>query len=125
MGLTEHLHDAREVVVGEIAAEAGVGLAEHLGGLKTFDFADDDVADVIGDSGNRKVTIDVNELGVDFLENNGAYANLDPVFDTSISNLVGRVPSHGVSLMQSGNVFHYTPVEIAPGAWEQVSIRSD
>ncbi|HXC35136.1 MAG TPA: hypothetical protein VNV43_04635, partial [Candidatus Acidoferrales bacterium] len=63
------------------------------------------------------------ELGVNFL--NGACPVLDPVFNTPMSSLVGRVPSHGVPLAQNGNVFHYTPVEVAPGAWEKVSIRAD
>ena len=45
-GLTrvaEHLHDAGEIVMGEIAAKAGIRLAEHLRGLKAFGFADENI----------------------------------------------------------------------------------
>src|SRR5579863_3242854 len=43
----------------EAAAEAGVRLRKHLGGLKAFGFADDDVADVGGDDGGRTGAVNV------------------------------------------------------------------
>ena len=46
VSVAKHLHDAGKIVMGEAAAEAGVGLRQHLGGLKAFGFADDDVFDV-------------------------------------------------------------------------------
>jgi hypothetical protein len=36
-------------------------------------------------------------------------------------SLKGEYPA----LTQTGNVFNYTPVQVAPGVWEQVSIRAD
>lgn len=58
------------------------------------------------------------ELGVNFLENSGACPNLDPVFEKS-------TPPGTSVLTRNGNVFHYAPVEVAPGVWEQMSIRAD
>ena len=46
--VAEHLHDAGQVVMSEVAAKAGVCLTKHLRGLKTFHFADDNVFHVIG-----------------------------------------------------------------------------
>src|SRR5262249_22569921 len=59
MSVTEHLQDAGKIVVREAAAEAGVGLREHLRGLKAFGFADDDLADMRSDDGGRALAIDV------------------------------------------------------------------
>src|SRR5262249_54932350 len=47
----EHLHDPRKIVMAKATAEAGVSLRKHLGGLKAFGFADDDIANVSGDHG--------------------------------------------------------------------------
>ena len=58
------------------------------------------------------------ELGVNFLQDSGACPVLDPVFEDP-------VPLGNSSLSRTGNVFHYAPVEVAPGAFEQVSIRAD
>jgi hypothetical protein len=58
------------------------------------------------------------ELGVNFLQDSGAGPVLDPVFQKSLP------PSASV-LTHTGNVFQYAPVEVAPGAYEQVSIRAN
>ena len=57
--VAEHLHDAREIVVREAAAEAGVRLRQHLRRLKSFRFADDDALDVRGDRRWRGLAVDV------------------------------------------------------------------
>src|ERR1700745_1894966 len=57
--VAEHLHDAGKVVMGEAAAETGVGLRKHLRGLKAFGFADDDVANVRGDGGGWASAVNV------------------------------------------------------------------
>lgn len=58
------------------------------------------------------------ELGVNFLQESGACPVLDPVFQSAM-------PLGISTLAQSGNVFRYTPVELATGAYEQVSIRAN
>ena len=58
------------------------------------------------------------ELGVNFLQSNGAWPVLNPIFQNPL-------PLGASTLTHSGNVFHYAPVELAAGAWEQVSIRAD
>ena len=58
------------------------------------------------------------ELGVNFLQESGACPVLDPLFQDPL-------PLPTSTLTRSGNVFHYTPVEVALGAYEQVSIRAD
>lgn len=58
------------------------------------------------------------ELGVNFLQESGACPVLAPVFQ--------HTTALGTStLTQNGNVFHYSPVEVAPGAFEQVSVRAN
>ncbi len=57
------------------------------------------------------------ELGVNFLQKSGACPVLDPIFQNP-------VPPGTSTLTCTGNVFHYEPVEVAPGAYEQVSIRA-
>ncbi|MGH7978048.1 MAG: MGH1-like glycoside hydrolase domain-containing protein, partial [Limisphaerales bacterium] len=62
-------------------------------------------------------SLGLGELGVNFLQTNGACPTLDPVFND--------VASLGTSVLaRNGNVFHYAPVQVAPGAWERVSIRA-
>jgi hypothetical protein len=58
------------------------------------------------------------ELGVNFLQPGGACPVLDPVFQNSM-------PLGESTLVRTGNVFHYTPVEVAAGAFEQVSFRAN
>jgi hypothetical protein len=58
------------------------------------------------------------ELDVNFLQESGACPVFDPVFQESM--LLGTS-----TLTRTGNVFHYSPVEVATGAYEQVSIRAD
>jgi hypothetical protein len=58
------------------------------------------------------------ELGVNFLQESGACPVLEPVFDNPM-------PSGTCPLTRTGNVFHYSSVEVASGAWEQVSIRAN
>jgi len=57
--VAQHLHDSRQVVVGQIAAKTGVGLVEHLRGLKPFGFADEDLLDVGGNDRGLAVAVDV------------------------------------------------------------------
>ena len=57
--VAKHLHHAGKVVMRQVAAEAGVRLRQHLRGLKTFRFADDDLLDVRGDDRGRTVPVDV------------------------------------------------------------------
>ncbi len=57
------------------------------------------------------------ELGVNLLQDSGAYPVLDPIFQQS-------TPLGTSALSHTGNVFDYAPVEIAPGVYEQVSIRA-
>ena len=59
VSVAEHLENAGKIVVREAAAEAGVGLSEHLRRLKAFGFADDDVANVSGDDRGRARAVDV------------------------------------------------------------------
>lgn len=56
------------------------------------------------------------ELGVDLLRKSGAGPVLDPIFHNPM-------PLGNAVLTRTGNVFHYAPIEVAPGAFEQVSIR--
>jgi len=58
------------------------------------------------------------ELGVNFLQESGASPVLDPLFQNSMP--LGTSP-----LTRNGNVFQYSPVEVATGAGEQVSIRAN
>ena len=57
------------------------------------------------------------ELNVNLLDKSGAYPVLDPVFREPM--LLGTS-----ALTRTGDVFHYAPVEVAPGAYEQVSIQA-
>lgn len=57
------------------------------------------------------------ELGVNLLQQSGAYPVLDPLFQSSM-------PLATSALSHTGNVFRYAPVELAPGVYEQVSIRA-
>lgn len=57
------------------------------------------------------------ELNVNLLDESGAYPLLEPVFQSA-------KPLPMSTLTRAGNLFHYGPVEIAPGAYEQVSIRA-
>lgn len=58
------------------------------------------------------------ELGVNFLQDSGACPVLDPIFQSA-------TPLGTSTLTQNGNVFRYAPVEVAAGAYEQLSIRAD
>ena len=58
------------------------------------------------------------ELGVNLLQASGAYPVLDRPFEEAMPPAAG-------ALTRTGNVFRYAPVEIAPGAYEQVVIRAD
>ncbi len=58
------------------------------------------------------------ELGVNLLETTGAYPVLDQPFEETMPLGTG-------ALMRTGNVVRYAPVEVAPGAYEQVAIRAD
>ena len=57
------------------------------------------------------------ELSINLLDQSGAHPLLQPVFQAA-------TPPEASRLTRSGNLFRYAPVEIAPGAWEQVSIRA-
>lgn len=57
------------------------------------------------------------ELGVNLLQESGAYPVLDQPFHEAI-------PLEGSPLRRTGNLFQYAPVEIAPGVYEQVTIRA-
>lgn len=57
------------------------------------------------------------ELGVNLLQEGGAYPVLDRPFETAMQLGASTV-------MRSGNLFRYSPVEIGPGVYEQVSIRA-
>ena len=57
------------------------------------------------------------ELGVNLLHESGAAPVLDPLFQSP-------TPAGTGGLTRSGNVFRYAPVELAPGVYEQVSIRA-
>jgi len=57
------------------------------------------------------------ELDVNLLQESGAYPIVDPVFQRPM-------PLGASALKHTGNVFRYAPVEIAPGVYEQVSIRA-
>src|SRR5437016_5596976 len=59
MRVRKHLHYPGQIVMGEATAEASVRLREHLRGLKTFRFADDDIFDVGGNYRGRTRPIDV------------------------------------------------------------------
>jgi len=56
------------------------------------------------------------ELGVNLLEGSGAY----PVLDRPFQN---PTPLGTSALTRTGNLIQYAPVELAPGVYEQVSIR--
>lgn len=56
-------------------------------------------------------------LSVNLLDKDGAAPELDPVFQEAMPLGSGR-------LTRTGNVFRYPAVEVAPGAFEQVSIRA-
>ncbi|HEX4119054.1 MAG TPA: hypothetical protein VH619_00400 [Verrucomicrobiae bacterium] len=58
------------------------------------------------------------ELEVNFLQASGACPVLDPVFQNPM-------PLETSALTRIGNVFSYAPVEVAAGAYEEVSIRAD
>jgi hypothetical protein len=58
------------------------------------------------------------ELGVNLLQEGGAYPVLDLPFK-------GAMALGGDVLTRTGNVFRYGPREVAPGVYEQVSIRAD
>ena len=57
------------------------------------------------------------ELGVNLLQESGAYPILDQPFEDA-------TPLGGGALTRTGNLFRYEPVEIARGVYEQVSIRA-
>src|SRR5580704_13685551 len=57
--MTEHLQHAGKIVMRQAAAEARVGLREHLRRLKTFRLADDDVANVRCDDGGLPSAVDI------------------------------------------------------------------
>ena len=57
------------------------------------------------------------ELGVNLLQEAGAYPILDRPFENAL-------PLGDGALTRIGNLFWYEPVEIAPGVYEQVSIRA-
>jgi len=58
------------------------------------------------------------ELGVNLLQESGAYPVLDRPFQTAS-------PLGKSTLTRHGNVFTYVPVEVAPGVFEQVVIQAD
>jgi hypothetical protein len=58
-GLAEHLHHTGKIMMSQASAEAGVGLIQHLRGLKAFGLADDDLFYMRGDSGLRAVPVDI------------------------------------------------------------------
>ncbi len=57
------------------------------------------------------------ELGVNLLQEGGAYPVLDQPFASAM-------PLGASAVTRSGNLFRYAPVEIGPGVYEQVSIRA-
>jgi hypothetical protein len=57
------------------------------------------------------------ELGVNLLDASGAFPLLEPVFQDT-------TPLETSTLSRTGNLFRYAPVEIAPGVYEEVSIRA-
>lgn len=57
------------------------------------------------------------ELGVNLLQASGAYPVLKQPFEESMPLAAG-------ALTRTGNVFRYAPVEVAPGAYEQVVLRA-
>jgi hypothetical protein len=57
------------------------------------------------------------ELGVNLLEESGAHPVLDEPFQKA-------KPLGAGALKRTGNLFRYAPVELAPGVYEQVSIRA-
>jgi len=57
------------------------------------------------------------ELGVNLLQQSGAYPVLDRPFESATP------PGKG-ALTRAGNVFRYAPVEVAPGVLEQVAIQA-
>jgi hypothetical protein len=57
------------------------------------------------------------ELGVNLLQPVGAYPVLDRPFEKT-------TPLRTDALTRTGNVFRYAPIEVAPGAYEQVVIRA-
>jgi hypothetical protein len=59
-----------------------------------------------------------NKLDVNFLQESGACPMLNPVFQNPM-------PLGNSTLTRTGNVFHYAPVEVATGAYEQVSMRAN
>jgi len=58
------------------------------------------------------------ELSVNLLEASGAFPVLDQPFEKAMPLGTG-------ALTRTGNVFRYAPVEVAPGAYEQVALRAD
>ena len=52
--MAKHLHHAGQVMMLQAAAEAGVGLRQHLRGKKSIGFADDNLFDVRGDGGGGR-----------------------------------------------------------------------
>jgi hypothetical protein len=54
-------------------------------------------------------------LSVNLLDKDGAAPELDPVFQEAMALGTG-------TLTRTGNVFHYSAAEVAPGAFEEVSI---
>jgi hypothetical protein len=57
------------------------------------------------------------ELGVNLLQESGAYPVLDPPFESA-------TPPGKAALTRIGNVFRYAQAEVAPGVFEQVAIRA-
>lgn len=57
------------------------------------------------------------ELGVNLLQESGAYPVFDPAFQKSM-------PPRASTLRHTGNVFSYAAVEIASGVYEEVSVRA-
>jgi Bacterial alpha-L-rhamnosidase 6 hairpin glycosidase domain len=57
------------------------------------------------------------ELGVNLLQESGAYPVLDRPFESAAPVATG-------ALTRDGNVFRYAPVKVAPGVFEQVEIRA-
>src|SRR5262249_41945375 len=57
--LGEKLNHSRQVEVRKASAQTGIGLREHLRGLKTFHFAYNDVADMGSDGNGAAVAVQV------------------------------------------------------------------
>src|SRR5713101_8503278 len=57
--VTKHLHHSREVMMRQVAAEAGVGLRQHLRRLKALCFAEQDLFHVCGNDCGLLVAVDV------------------------------------------------------------------